>query len=71
MTHPFSEKSDKITKWAGNSTTVNGKKYMPLHGRHNFDCGNYLDSTAEILRKDLAIPENRTPHAENRLEGKS
>ncbi len=68
MTHPFSEKQEQIVKWAGNSTTVNGKKYMPLHGRHNFDSGSFQDSTAEILKKDLAIPENRTPHAENRFE---
>ncbi len=65
MTHPISEKQDDIVNWAGNSTTVNGKKYVPLHGRHNFDCADYTDSTAEILRKELALSDDTCPHAEN------
>jgi len=64
MTQPFSEKRDEIVNWAGNSTTV-GKKYMPLHGRHNFDYGDDRDSTAMILRNELALGGDSHPRAEN------
>ena len=59
MTHPFSEKSDEIVKWQGNSTTVHGKKYVPLQGRNHFDSGNLNDTTAEILKQELSIPDRQ------------
>ena len=65
MTHPISEKQDDIVNWAGNSTTVNGKKYIPLHGRHNFDSADYTDSTSEILRKELALSDDFRSHGYN------